>query len=52
MLTVAQQGVCVVEDSWKSRMGFGNDRGQKTKMKTKVGVWRWEPASRQVTQGA
>lgn len=26
VLTAAQQGVCVVKDSWKNRMGFGNDR--------------------------
>lgn len=33
-----------MKESWKSRMVFGNDRGQRTNMKTKVGVWRWEPA--------
>lgn len=42
VLTAAQQGVGLVKDSWKSRMGM--TRGQKTKVKTKVGVWRWEPA--------
>lgn len=44
VLTAAQQGVCVMKDSWESRMVFGNAREQRTKMKIEVGVWHWEPA--------
>lgn len=44
VLTAAQQGVCVMKDSWESRMVFGNARGQRNKMKIKIGVWRWKTA--------
>lgn len=44
VLTAAQQGVCVMKDSWQSRMVFGNARGKRTKKKIRVGIWRWELA--------